>query len=85
MEVIDEWAPGFRFHDGRYFGGYGVAPDLLERIRWGKGQGRRWYREVAMAVGRRGSKGYIGSMAASYVLWNHITKGDPQSHYGGGP
>lgn len=45
-------------------------------------RGRRWFREVISVIGRRGSKGHVGGIAGSYVLWHYITKGDPQGHYG---
>lgn len=44
--------------------------------------GRHWFREVVVPIGRRGSKGHMGAIAAAYVLWHYIKKGDPQDFYG---
>jgi hypothetical protein len=88
-DVIGEWSNGFHLpeHAGtngnmRYQGTWGVQPDLLERIKFLKAQGRNWFREVIMVLGRRGSKGFLGGIAGAYVLWHYLAKGDPQGHYG---
>lgn len=60
----------------------GVQVDILERIRINKAEGRKWFREWVNPSGRRGSKGYIGAIAMSYVTWHLICKGDPQGYYG---
>jgi hypothetical protein len=60
----------------------GIQPDIYERIAWLKARGYRWFKEVLMAVGRRGSKGYVCSLAMSYVLWAYLARGDPQEFYG---
>lgn len=44
--------------------------------------GRRWFREVISVIGRRGSKGYIGALAFSYILYHFAEKSDPQGYYG---
>src|ERR1035437_357924 len=88
--VIDEWSEGFTLSssgegaDGvfRYDGKRGCQPDLLQRIYLNKLAGRKWFREVVMVIGRRGSKGYLGGLCGSYVLWNYLALGDPQGYYG---
>jgi len=60
----------------------GIQPDIYERIAWLKERGYRWFKEVLMAVGRRGSKGYVCSLAMAYVLWAYLARGDPQDFYG---
>ena len=88
-DVIGEWSQGFALppHVGtdgvmRFQGTWGVQPDLLERISILKDEGRNWFREVIAVIGRRGSKGFLGGIAGSYVLWHYLAKGDPQQHYG---
>lgn len=44
--------------------------------------GRPWFRQVANISGRRGGKGHIGGYAGGYVLWNYMSWGDPQEHFG---
>lgn len=60
----------------------GIQPDIYERIAWLKAHGYRWFKEVLMAVGRRGSKGYVCSLAMAYVLWAYMARGNPQDYYG---
>ncbi len=86
-QVLAEWTAGFVRHDGddgttRYRGQYGVVADVEERIDWCRANGRGWFREIIMVAGRRGSKGYLGALACSYVLWHIMSTGDPQAHYG---
>jgi len=64
---------------------YGVASDLLSRIRANKAAGRRWFRYVMCACGRRGGKGYLGSVSVAYVIWIYLSTGDPQEHFGIAP
>lgn len=85
--VLKEWRAGFspsRRFDGTvgFSGSYGVAPDVLDRIAWCREQGRSWFREVVAVIGRRGSKGHLGAIAAAYVLWRLLATGNPQLHYG---
>src|SRR5215212_8290669 len=65
----------------RFEGGPGLQPDVLERMRRCRADGRRWFREVVMVVGRRGGKGIIGAMATAYVLWHYLALGDPHGHF----
>ena len=93
-DVIGEWTEGFVAPDPeraramnveqkyRFEGEWGIQPDVLERIRINKAQGRTWFREVIAAVGRRGSKGFIGAFCAAYVLAHYLHRGDPHRHYG---
>lgn len=78
LDVIGEWEETFRVS-----GNEGISPDIMERIRICKAAGRPWFRETLAVVGRRGSKGYTGALAGSYVLWNYMHRpGGPQSYYG---
>lgn len=60
----------------------GCQPDIYDRIAYLKQRGYSWFPEVILALGRRGSKGYISAVAMSYVLWNYLAKGNPQEYYG---
>ncbi len=88
-QVIEEWTGGFHLNptpnsDGvlMYDGYHGLQPDILDRIRINKEAGRKWFKECVVAIGRRGSKGYLGALCGSYVLWNYLVKGSPQNFYG---
>ncbi len=76
-DVIEQWTRGFT-----QTGYNGIQPDILERIEILKAEGRKWFREVLLVMGRRAGKGHISGLAMSYVLWNYMAKGDPQNHYG---
>jgi hypothetical protein len=60
----------------------GIQPDIYERIEWCKSRGYRWFRELVLAIGRRGSKGYLCSLAMAYVVWQYLCLGNPQEHFG---
>lgn len=86
-EVLAEWSAGFEpvvRSDGTvaFAGSYGVQPDVLDRMRWCRDHGRGWMREVVAVIGRRGSKGHLGALAAAYILWHLLATGDPQKHFG---
>jgi hypothetical protein len=76
-EVIGEWQQSFA-----NTGDNGIVPDLYQRINLCLLEGRPWFRETEANMGRRGSKGYMGAVAGSYVLWNYLSLGDPQSWFG---
>jgi hypothetical protein len=77
-QVIAEWIEDFDTETNPD----GLCPDIYERIAWLKAHGFKWFREVLLAIGRRGGKGYISALAYAYVLWHYMAKGDPQDHYG---
>jgi len=88
-EVLEEWSDGFSLNttpneEGvwRYQGTTGIQPDILQRIHLNKAEGRKWFRECVVVIGRRGGKGYLGGLCGAYVLWNYICKMDPQREYG---
>ncbi len=82
-DVIGEWIEAYEGSaDESGEGNNGIQPDIYERIEICKGEGRPWFRETLAVAGRRGSKGHIGGLAGSYVLWHYLAKGDPQGHYG---
>jgi hypothetical protein len=85
--VLAEWTAGFTQQDREdgtcgYRGRFGLVADVEARMRWCREHGRSWFREVILVAGRRGSKGVLGAMATTYVLWNVMATIDPQSHYG---
>ena len=86
--VIAEWQQRFRdtnpdAADGKFSARTkGIQPDLYERIAYLKKRGYRWFPELILAFGRRGSKGYFSALCMSYVLWNYLSLGNPQAHYG---
>lgn len=85
-EVIAAWGAGFtsvgEAGERRFEGGEGMAPDVLARMESCRAQGRSWFREAVLVIGRRGSKGYVTALAASYVIWHYLAHGDPQGHFG---
>ncbi len=88
-QVLEEWTDGFSMNpnpneDGvmRFQGTNGIQPDVLQRIHMNKAEGRKWFRECVVVIGRRGGKGYLGGLCGAYVLWNYLAKGDPQGYYG---
>lgn len=82
-EVIAEWTRSYLDSMGDSGeGNNGIVPDVLERIRICKEQGRPWFRENVVVIGRRGSKGHLGAICGCYVLWNYMGYGDPHAHYG---
>jgi hypothetical protein len=60
----------------------GLQPDLMQRIAYLKKRGYKWFPELIIAIGRRGSKGYLSALCMAYVLWNYLAKGNPQEFYG---
>jgi len=87
-QVIDEWQQRFRetnpdAAENKFSAqAKGLQPDLYQRIAYLKKRGYKWFPELIIAIGRRGSKGYLSALAMSYVLWNYIAKGNPQEFYG---
>ncbi|HSH58246.1 MAG TPA: hypothetical protein VK988_01140, partial [Acidimicrobiales bacterium] len=83
--VLERWAAGFELSadadQARYRGVYGIVPDVLDRIEWCRSQGRPWFREVVLVMGRRGSKNFLASIVLAWRLWHLLALGDPQSHY----
>lgn len=90
-EVLGDWCSGFEPPDEsevdpskpvRFRGSRGMTPDVLSRMQWLQDNNAKWFREVVAVVGRRGSKGYLGAIAGSYVLAHFTAKADPQAYYG---
>jgi hypothetical protein len=88
-EVIDEWIgdfertnPGAGLENKFTAETKGCQPDIYQRIEFLKERGYKWFPEVILAIGRRGSKGYVSALAMAYVLWNYMAKGNPQEFYG---
>ncbi len=85
-EVLARWGAGFipagELGARHFEGSEGMPPDVLARIDACRAQGRRWFREVVLVMGRRGSKGYVTALATAYVVWHYLALDDPQGHYG---
>lgn len=75
--VIDEWEENFR-----QTGNNGVVPGVRRRMAKLRKEGRKWFRETLLVMGRRAGKGHVSGLSMSYVLWNYMAKGDPQRYYG---
>lgn len=76
-KVIKEWDQEFQ-----KTGNHGINPKILDRIKWLKENGHKWFKEVVLVLGRRSGKGHISGISMSYVLWNYMSKVDPQRYYG---
>lgn len=79
-KVIDEWESNFK-----KTGNNGIVPGIRDRIKILKAQGYKWFREVALVMGRRAGKGHVSAQSMAYVLWHYMAKGNPQDHYGIAP
>jgi hypothetical protein len=78
FEVLDGWVQSFE-----NTGNNGISPDIFERMAILRADGWPYFHEVIAAIGRRGSKGYLGALCASYVTWNFLAKPmGPQQFYG---
>jgi hypothetical protein len=75
--VIDEWEASFRST-----GNNGITLNVRGRISQLRAEGRKWFREVLLVMGRRAGKGHISGLSMAYVLWHFMAKGDPQGYYG---
>jgi hypothetical protein len=86
--VIAEWQQRFRdtnpdAEDNKFSAqAKGIQPDIYERISYLKRRGYKWFPEFILALGRRAGKGYLAAVCMAYVLWNYISKGNPQEYYG---
>lgn len=84
--VLEQWGAGFTAvgEPGarRYAGTEGLPPDVLQRMELCREEGRRWFGEVVLVLGRRAGKGYLTALVAAYVLWCFMATGDPQAHFG---
>lgn len=79
-EVIGKWAESFKETEEN-----GCQPDIFERIRICKEEGRPWFREWLNIWGRRGGKGFVGAIAGAYVVWHYICMKHPDSGEPGHP
>jgi hypothetical protein len=70
--VGDDGSPSF-------VGSQGVPPDVIKRMRHCREAGYRWFPEVLMVVGRRGSKGHLGAVCAARVIWELMLMVDPHA------
>lgn len=77
IQVLTEWSESFAAT-----GDNGCQYDIFERIRICKEQGRPWFREVILVMGRRAGKGYVCALAMAYVLWRYLATANPQKHFG---
>ena len=86
MQVIGSWTDGFNRSDAnssasRFVGSFGVSPDVLERMQICRDQGRRWFREIVMVMGRRSGKGFLGGILGAYGVWYLLSLDDIHAHF----
>ncbi len=85
-EVIAEWAAGFSVEpdgeDLRYTGTRGIVPDVEQRMQWCLDHGLRWFPEIVLVLGRRGSKNFLAAILVAWQLWRLLCLSNPQAHYG---
>jgi hypothetical protein len=77
FDVIGEWSESFQ-----RTGTNGIQPDVLTRMKLCQQEGRPWFREALLVVGRRGGKNYLGAIVGAYVLWRFLGLEDPQAAFG---
>lgn len=84
--VIDEWARGFEVtatsDQATWAGQSGTPGDILERLDWNIAQGRQYFHQVELLLGRRGSKNYLAGLFMAWVVWQLISREDPHQRYG---
>lgn len=87
--VYSEWGDGFRMDPDadrpQWRGCKGTPGDLLERVERTRAEGRRWFREILLLIGRRGSKGYLAAILGAWQLYVLLTDGDPHERLGVDP
>lgn len=83
--VIGEWGAGFVVDDEgdelAYRGERGTTPDVLERMRWCRAQGRSAFHEIVLVLGRRASKSYLTSLLLAWQVFKLLAMHNPQKHY----
>jgi hypothetical protein len=86
LDVIAEWEAGFvrtgDRDDAAWSGSCGTTGDLMERLRWNRAQNRKWFPQIELLLGRRGSKNFLVSVLMAWVLWHLISGEDPHERYG---
>lgn len=88
-DVIGEWSQEFwlppvsdEATTVTYQGDWGIQPDVFDRIKILQESGHKWFTTVLPILGRRSSKGYMGALAGSYVLYDFLALEDSRGHYG---
>ncbi len=83
-KVLNQWMAGFRqITDGDrvlWEGSYGTPGDLMERIETQRSRGAPWFNELLAVFGRRGSKGFLGSVLIAWRVWTMLVMDNPQGH-----
>lgn len=51
-------------------------------MRWNIEEGRDFFRQTELLLGRRGSKNYLGMLFMAWVLWRLISDEDPHERFG---
>jgi len=84
--MIRRWSSGFARVDddqgARYVGSEGMPPDVLDRMTSHHQRGGDGFGEVALVIGRRGSKGLLSAILVAWRLHRLLLLDDPQGHYG---
>jgi hypothetical protein len=49
---------------------------------WNIAEGRQYFHQVELLLGRRGSKNYLAGLFMAWVVWQLVSKQDPHQRYG---
>lgn len=75
-DMLTEWIKGGKYGDVE------ISPLIRERMDLLREQGFKHFPEMALAGGRRGSKGHIAAIAAAKKVHDTVMLGDPGRYYG---
>jgi hypothetical protein len=76
-EVIAHW-----INRWKETGAEGIQPDIYERMEQCWNEGRHWFAEVVLPIGRRGSKNFLGGIAGAYIKYFFHELGDVHGQFG---
>lgn len=76
-DILDYWIAGG--HQGSEIQ---ISPNIRDRVQFLRDAGYNHFREIVLAMGRRGSKGFITGQALAKVMWDTLQLQDPGRHYG---
>lgn len=91
---LAEWGSGFvhgpRPETGRWLAQpapdrdyvSGTTPDILDRMAEMRHQGRPWFREPNLVLGRRAGKGHIAAIVCCKIVLTLLSLRDPQAYFG---
>jgi hypothetical protein len=86
QSVISEWTAGYTpvvGPDGSFYEGTrGTPPDLVERMRYCREQGRTVFREATLVAGRRSGKTFTAAIVDLWQVSELLGRQDPQGALG---